>query len=124
MNIDLIDRCLYERTCDVRWWATDSAVVDALAHATPHSYEYATRRLGVILKAYTVYLDLVLADHTGIIMAMVGQTYTKSQATMSARTCGLPPQWPRTQAMILVSDSNAQSASRQCVLFDLFGCCA
>ncbi len=69
MNIDLIDRCLYERTCDVRWWATDSAVVDALAHATPHSYEYATRRLGVILKAYTVYLDLVLADHTGIIMA-------------------------------------------------------
>jgi len=27
--IDIIDRNLYERTCDVRWWATDSAVVDA-----------------------------------------------------------------------------------------------
>ena len=26
--IELIDRNLYERTCDVRWWATDSAVVD------------------------------------------------------------------------------------------------
>ena len=22
--IELIDRNLYERTCDVRWWATDS----------------------------------------------------------------------------------------------------
>ena len=28
-NIDLIDRNLYERSCDVRWWATDSSVVDA-----------------------------------------------------------------------------------------------
>src|ERR1700730_11367340 len=26
--VELIDRNLYERTCDVRWWATDSAVVD------------------------------------------------------------------------------------------------
>ena len=26
--IELVDRNLYERTCDVRWWATDSAVVD------------------------------------------------------------------------------------------------
>ena len=29
--IDLIDRNLYERTCDVRWWATDSAMVAAAA---------------------------------------------------------------------------------------------
>ena len=29
--IELIDRNLYERTCDVRWWATDSAVVDCAA---------------------------------------------------------------------------------------------
>src|SRR5690606_30502476 len=29
--IEIIDRNLYERTCDVRWWATDSAVVDAAA---------------------------------------------------------------------------------------------
>ena len=26
--VEIIDRNLYERTCDVRWWATDSAVVD------------------------------------------------------------------------------------------------
>jgi methyl-accepting chemotaxis protein len=29
-NIDLIDRNLYERSCDVRWWAIDSSLVDAL----------------------------------------------------------------------------------------------
>ncbi|MEZ5840486.1 MAG: methyl-accepting chemotaxis protein [Hyphomicrobiales bacterium] len=29
--VELIDRNLYERSCDVRWWATDSAVVDAAA---------------------------------------------------------------------------------------------
>lgn len=33
--VDLIDRNLYERSCDVRWWATDSAVVQALESATP-----------------------------------------------------------------------------------------
>ncbi len=29
-NIDLIDRNLYERSCDVRWWATDDTIVNAL----------------------------------------------------------------------------------------------
>ena len=29
-GVEIIDRNLYERSCDVRWWATDSAVVDAL----------------------------------------------------------------------------------------------
>ena len=29
--IDIIDRNLYERSCDVRWWATDSALVACLA---------------------------------------------------------------------------------------------
>lgn len=68
-NIDLIDRNLYERTCDVRWWATDSSLVDALAAATPEAYEYASHRLGVILGAYTVYHDLVLCDLNGQIVA-------------------------------------------------------
>ena len=29
--IEIIDRNLYERTCDVRWWATDSAIVTCAA---------------------------------------------------------------------------------------------
>jgi len=69
VNIDLIDRCLYERTCDVRWWATDSSIVDALMQATPAAYEHASQRMSVILGAYTVYFDLVLCDLQGRIVA-------------------------------------------------------
>lgn len=69
VNIDLIDRNLYERTADVRWWATDGSVVDALTKKTPEAYESASQRLNVILQAYTVYYDLVLADVQGNIVA-------------------------------------------------------
>jgi hypothetical protein len=67
--IEIIDRNLYERTCDVRWWATDSAVVDCAASVTPQSAAYASKRLGVILNAYTVYLDLWLCDLHGKVIA-------------------------------------------------------
>lgn len=67
--IEIIDRNLYERTCDVRWWATDSAVVDCAASVTPESAAYASKRLGVILNAYTVYLDLWLCDLHGKVQA-------------------------------------------------------
>jgi hypothetical protein len=69
MNIDLIDRNLFERTADVRWWATDSSLVDALENPTPAGMAFATRRLGVILSAYTVYHDIVLANEHGEIVA-------------------------------------------------------
>jgi hypothetical protein len=67
--IDIIDRNHYERSCDVRWWATDSAVVDCLAHATPEARSFASKRLGVILNSYTVYLDLWIADASGKVVA-------------------------------------------------------
>ncbi len=67
--IELIDRNLFERTCDVRWWATDSAVVDCAREPHQAAVDYACRRLGVILGAYTVYLDLWLCDLEGNIIA-------------------------------------------------------
>lgn len=67
--VDIIDRNLYERSCDVRWWATDSAVVDCAADPTPERRAYASKRLGVILSAYTVYLDLWIADAKGNVIA-------------------------------------------------------
>lgn len=69
VNIDLIDRNLYERTCDVRWWATDASLVDAVSDPTPERTRFASHRMGVILSAYTVYYDLVLADMSGRIIA-------------------------------------------------------
>jgi hypothetical protein len=67
--VELIDRNLYERTCDVRWWATDAAVVDCAATPDPERALYASERLGVILAAYTVYLDLWLCDLDGQVIA-------------------------------------------------------
>ena len=67
--IELIDRNLYERTCDVRWWATDPAIVDCAAAPTDDRSAYACERLGVILAAYTVYLDLWLCGPDGRILA-------------------------------------------------------
>lgn len=67
--IELIDRNLYERTCDVRWWATDSAVVDCLQTPQDDVVRHASQRLGVILSAYTVYLDLWICDAQGRVVA-------------------------------------------------------
>jgi hypothetical protein len=67
--IEIIDRNLYERSCDVRWWATDAAVVAALSGGTGGEAAHASERLGVILKSYTVYLDLWIADAVGNVVA-------------------------------------------------------
>jgi len=80
VNIDLIDRNLYERSCDVRWWATDPSLVNALENKIKEAYEFASERLATILKSYTVYYDLVLADSEGNIIAN-GNAEFKSQGT-------------------------------------------
>jgi hypothetical protein len=67
--IELIDRNLYERTCDVRWWATDSAVVDGATAPSEATVAHVSERLAVILGAYTVYLDLWLCDMQGNVIA-------------------------------------------------------
>lgn len=67
--VEIIDRNLYERSCDVRWWATDSAVVEAAEDPVSDRCRYASSRLGTILRSYTVYLDLWIADARGRVIA-------------------------------------------------------
>ena len=67
--VEIVDRNLYERSCDVRWWATDSSVIEVLERPTSASIAHATDRLATILRSYTVYLDLWVADATGRIVA-------------------------------------------------------
>lgn len=67
--IEIVDRNLYERTCDVRWWATDSAFVACAADPADANRRHAAGRLGVIIGAYTVYLDLWLCALDGTILA-------------------------------------------------------
>ncbi|MFP1681533.1 methyl-accepting chemotaxis protein [Alloalcanivorax sp. C16-1] len=67
--IEIIDRNLFERSCDVRWWATDSAVVAAVDGDDPTVRDHASDRLATILRSYVVYLDLWIADADGRVVA-------------------------------------------------------
>lgn len=67
--IDIIDRNLYERSCDVRWWATDGSLVAALTEPGDATAQHASQRLSVILDSYTVYYDLVLVNREGRVVA-------------------------------------------------------
>jgi hypothetical protein len=91
--IELIDRNLYERTCDVRWWATDSAVINCAATPEAPAVAHVSERLAVILGAYTVYLDLWLCDLNGNVVAsgrsdrfnVVGQNVASTKWFRAAR---------------------------------------
>lgn len=67
--IEIIDRNLYERSCDVRWWATDAAMVAAVATDDPAARRHATSRLATILRSYTVYMDLWVINRNGTVVA-------------------------------------------------------
>ncbi|WP_444464956.1 methyl-accepting chemotaxis protein [Rhodobacter capsulatus] len=67
--VDLIDRNLYERSCDVRWWATDADLVAAAQDQDRDRLRRAGQRLGVILDAYTVYADIWLVGLDGRVLA-------------------------------------------------------
>ncbi|WP_235426717.1 methyl-accepting chemotaxis protein [Xanthomonas cerealis] len=69
-NIDPIDRNLYERSCDVRWWSTSAAIAAAARPGRgDDALAYAARCMGQVLESYTVYLDPVLAGTDGRILA-------------------------------------------------------
>jgi hypothetical protein len=65
--MDIVDRNLYERSCDVRWWATEAAVIGVLED--PSKTDIAAERLATILKSYTVYYDIVVVDREGRVVA-------------------------------------------------------
>lgn len=68
--IEVLDRNLYERTADVRWWATEQAFVDLCSSPYDQALvRTAIKRMGIILKNYTIYKDLVLVGMDGKIIA-------------------------------------------------------
>ena len=67
--VQLIVRNLYERTADVRWWATDDAFCKGLEGITEENTTHAIKRLSLINRFYSVYLDLVITDRKGTIIA-------------------------------------------------------
>ncbi|WP_306431162.1 methyl-accepting chemotaxis protein [Rhizobium sp. L1K21] len=78
--VQLIVRNLFERTADVRWWATDPSLWQALQNPEKATFDYAASRLGEINKFYTVYLDLVMVDREGKVVASANPNYRRPLA--------------------------------------------
>ena len=76
--VQLIVRNLFERTADVRWWATDTALWESLQDPQPQRTAFAAERLGVINRFYTVYLDLVVTDMKGQVIASANPAWFTS----------------------------------------------
>ena len=95
IKIDMIERNLLERTCDVRWWALENAFWKCITHANENNkqarkptaksaataksnaadstlkkaVELACKRLEDIRNSYTLYRDLVIVSLDGTIIA-------------------------------------------------------
>ena len=67
--IELIDRNLFERAADVRWWSTDHVFWEILQGANNKNAGALNKRLQIINASYTMYRDLIVADATGRIVA-------------------------------------------------------
>jgi hypothetical protein len=67
--IDLIDRNLFERAADIRWWSTDSYFWKCLSDPSEENIRKAYNCLKVINDSYTMYRNLVLATSKGTIIA-------------------------------------------------------
>lgn len=72
LSVDIMDRNLYERANDCRWWALDSTIRRILAKdviSTPEQKQL-TDILVYINDLYTVYSNLFIFDKTGTIIAV------------------------------------------------------
>lgn len=74
LAIDIMDRNLYERANDVRWWALDASLQQALLKASQGDAAAAQREAELVLRRinglYTVYSLLLVFDRTGRVVAV------------------------------------------------------
>ena len=74
LAMQILDRNLYERANDCRWWALTSQFATTLTEGTEHCTR-ATQALKAINTLYTVYNCLVLFDHRGKVVAVSNDQY-------------------------------------------------
>jgi chemotaxis signal transduction protein len=72
LSVDILDRNLYERANDCRWWAASPA----LATLDP---QVARKTLAYINGLYTVYTNVILFDHQGRVVATSAEPALEGQ---------------------------------------------
>ncbi|WP_054143515.1 chemotaxis protein CheW [Bosea sp. AAP35] len=92
--IDVMDRNLYERANDCRWWALNASFARVLAAPSPERRRLCGEILATINALYTVYSNLILFDAQGVVVAVSqpSQAYlvgTTLEAEWVARTLSL-----------------------------------
>lgn len=71
--VDLLDRNLYERSDDCRWWALTPELRQGLAQPAADTPERIAAILAYVNQLYTVYTRLVVYDRQGRIIAATGE---------------------------------------------------
>ncbi|WP_040724784.1 cache domain-containing protein [Thiomicrorhabdus sp. Kp2] len=80
LAIDVMDRNLYERANDCRWWALNSSFRQILTKnhqigsITPEESKRLTKILAYINSLYTVYTNIILYDNSGKILAVSNES--------------------------------------------------
>lgn len=74
--VDLLDRNLYERANDCRWWALTPQLPQLLQQPTPQRVTQACDLLTHIHGLYTVYRQIVVYDGKGCVLAASGRDET------------------------------------------------
>jgi chemotaxis signal transduction protein len=105
--VDLLDRNLYERSNDCRWWARTPELRQALQeHApTPEALRQVTAILQAINALYTVYARLVVYDAQGLIVAA-----SHPQLADGRSVLGLRIEADDLQAVLALKDAQAYHA--------------
>ncbi|MCC5869778.1 MAG: hypothetical protein JJU27_14850 [Gammaproteobacteria bacterium] len=104
--VQLLVRNLFERTADVRWWATEEALCAAAGDPAPAHLQRAAERLRTIHRYYTVYHDIVLFDlNGGVLCSAIGQKHAHSSAHLASKE-----PWFRKAAKLRSGDEYAVSA--------------
>jgi len=97
--VQIIVRNLFERMADVRWWTTDGALHEALTDPTAERVEHAHERLALINRFSTVYMNLILADADGRIVATSNRAdFRGLRVRASLASGGSPMRWRREAA--------------------------
>ncbi len=68
--IDVVDRNLYERANDCRWWALNATFARVLANPSAEGARHCSEILAQINALYTVYSNLILFDAQGCVVAV------------------------------------------------------
>lgn len=104
LAIDIMDRNLYERANDCRWWALDSTIRRLLADSTGQGQQEGLQKvIAYINRLYTVYDNILVFDTAGKVMAVANPNY--------AGLVGKPLSEPWVRDCLNLGDSQSYTVS-------------